>query len=346
MKRENPMTSSLRARISGVGSFVPETIVTNHDLESMLDTSDEWIQQRTGIQERRWASVDQSTTDLALIASERAIANAGLKVEQIDMIIFATLSPDHDFPGNACFLQAKLNRPGIPALDIRQQCSGFLYGLSIAQQFIQGGQYENILLVGAEIHSKGLDKTPEGRGVSVLFGDGAGACVISKTNVDHTASQAHILGVHLHADGQHAQELWVPGPGTGLKSADRLNHKMLDEKYHFPFMNGKTVFVHATKRMAETLSALCTAHQVELKDIDLFLFHQANIRINDKVGEMLGLDASKVFNTISRYGNTTAATIPLGLDAALQAGAYKPGMLIASAAFGSGFTWASALWRA
>jgi 3-oxoacyl-[acyl-carrier-protein] synthase III len=339
------MPSVLRARITGIGSYVPENIITNRDLESLLDTSDEWIQQRTGIQERRWASIDQSTTDLALIASERAIENAGLSINDIDMIIFATLSPDHDFPGNACFLQSKLNRPGIAALDIRQQCSGFLYGLSIAQQFIQGGQYKNILLVGAEIHSKGLDKTPEGRGVSVLFGDGAGACVISATQVEDPTTQAHLIGAHLHADGQYAQELWVPGPGTGLKTPDRLNASMLEEKKHFPFMNGKTVFVNATKRMAETLTALCAAHDVQLGDVDLFLFHQANIRINDKVGEMLGLDASKVFNTIAKFGNTTAATIPLGLDAALKAGAYKPGMLVASAAFGSGFTWASALWR-
>jgi 3-oxoacyl-[acyl-carrier-protein] synthase III len=339
------MSPVLRAKISGIGSYVPENIVTNHDLETMLDTSDEWIQQRTGIQQRRWVDVNQSTTDLALIASERAIENAGLAKEQIDMIIFATLSPDHDFPGNACFLQAKLNRPGIPALDIRQQCSGFLYGLSIAQQFIQGGQYKNILLVGAEIHSKGLDKTPEGRGVSVLFGDGAGACVISSTEVVDSKTQAHLIGAHLHADGQYAEELWVPAPGTGLKTPERLSVAMLEEKKHFPFMNGKTVFVHATKRMAETLSALCRAHEVSLDDVDLFLFHQANLRINDKVGEILGLDPSKVFNTISQFGNTTAATIPLGLDTAMKAGVYKPGMLVASAAFGSGFTWASALWR-
>lgn len=339
------MAGSTYAKIAGVGSYVPENILTNHDLEAMLDTTDEWIQQRTGIQRRRWAAPEQSNTDLAYQASLKAIDDAGLEPGQIDMIIFATLSPDHDFPGSACFLQARLGLEGIAALDIRQQCTGFLYGLSIADKFIRSGGHEHILVVGSEIHSKGLDRTPRGRAVSVLFGDGAGAVVVSKTEVKDRQRDAHLIGSHLHADGQFAKELWVPAPGNGLGRSERINAEILEEGLHFPIMNGKTVFVHATKRMAETLSALCDQHGVKLSEVDLFLFHQANIRINDKVGEILGLDPKKVFNTIQDFGNTTAATIPLGMDVAKKAGAYRPGLLVASAAFGSGFTWASSLWR-
>jgi 3-oxoacyl-[acyl-carrier-protein] synthase III len=333
------------SRITGVGSYVPNNVFTNFDLEKMLDTSDEWIQQRTGIKERRWVDQEQTNTDLAFEASIKAIEDAGLKPSDIDMIIFATLSPDHDFPGNACFLQARLGLGGIAALDIRQQCTGFLYGLSIADKFISSGSHKNILLVGSEIHSKGLDRTPRGRAVSVLFGDGAGAVVMSRTEVQDAKKDAHVIGAHLHADGEFAQELWVAAPGNGLKTKERLTTQMLEEGMHYPVMNGKTVFVHAVKRMGETLMALCQEHQVKLQDIDLFLFHQANIRINDKIAEVMGLDTSKVFNTIERFGNTTAATIPLGMDEARKAGVLKPGMLVASAAFGSGFTWGSALWR-
>lgn len=333
------------AKISGVGSYVPEKILTNHDLEEMLETSDEWIQQRTGIQKRHWASSEQSNSDLALIAAQNALENAGLKPEQIDMIIFATLSPDHDFPGSACFLQARLGLSGIPALDIRQQCSGFLYGMSIAHQFIRSGQNQNILVVGSEIHSKGLDRTPHGRAVSVLFGDGAGAAIISRIEVADPKKDGHLISTALHADGQYAKELWVPAPGNGVPGNDRISAAMIAEGLHYPVMNGKTVFVHATKRMAETLTQTCQQAGVKLQEVDLFLFHQANLRINDKVGEILGLDSQKVFNTIQRFGNTTAATIPLGMDCALKEGALKPGMLVASAAFGSGFTWASALFR-
>lgn len=336
---------TLSAKISGVGSYVPKNVFTNRDLETMLDTSDEWIQQRTGIKKRHWVDDGQTNTDLAYEAALKAIDAAGINKEQIGMIIVATLSPDHDFPGSACFLQDRLGLPGIAALDIRQQCTGFLYGLSIAEKFISSGTYEHVLLVGSEIHSKGLDRTPRGRAVSVLFGDGAGAAVVSKTQLKDKKSEAHIMGVHLHADGAFAKELWVPAPGNGLKGNERITQQMLEEGLHYPIMNGKTVFVHAVKRMGETLTTLCREHEIDLKDVDLFLFHQANIRINDKIGEVMGLDPAKVFNTIQDYGNTTAATIPLGMDCAIKAGALRPGMLVASAAFGSGFTWASALWR-
>jgi 3-oxoacyl-[acyl-carrier-protein] synthase-3 len=334
-----------RSEIIGVGSFVPPKIVTNFDLEKMMDTTDEWIQQRTGIVERHWVESHVSTSDLALEASLKAIKSAGIDKNEIDMIIFATLSPDHDFPGTGCFLQAKLEIPGISVFDIRQQCTGFLYGLSMADKFIQSGSHQNILVVGAEVHSKGLDRTPNGRNVSVLFGDGAGACVVSRRELKNEQTDSRIMTTHLYADGSFAKELWIPAPGNAFDSHDRISAQMLNEGLHYPQMNGKTVFVHATKRMAESLVEACTKAQVKLSDIDCFLFHQANLRINSKVAEILEIPESKVFNTIQKYGNTTAATIPLGMDDALKAGVLKKGMLVASAAFGSGFTWASAVWR-
>ncbi len=333
-----------RSRITGVGSFVPPKSYTNFDLEKMMETSDEWIQQRTGIVKRHWVDAETTTSDLALKASLKAIEHAGIKKEDIDMIVFATLSPDHDFPGAGCFLQEKLGLPGIAALDIRQQCTGFIYGLSIADKFIGSGSHKNILVVGAEVHSKGLDKTPEGRNVSVLFGDGAGAVVVSRAEVNDIKTDAHIMTTQLHADGSFAKELWLPAPGVAL-GADRINKEMLDEKLHYPQMNGKVVFVHAVKSMAKTILNACKEAGVELSDVDCFLFHQANMRINSKVAETLGIPEEKVFNTIQDFGNTTAATIPLGMDHAIKAGALKPGMLVASAAFGSGFTWGSAIWR-
>ncbi|RPJ71902.1 MAG: ketoacyl-ACP synthase III [Alphaproteobacteria bacterium] len=333
-----------RTEIIGVGSFVPANVLTNFDLEKMLDTTDDWIQQRTGIVQRHWVDENTSNSDLAYEASIRAIKNAGIDKSDIDMIIFATLSPDHDFPGNACFLQAKLDLPGISALDIRQQCTGFLYALSIADKFILSGSHKNILIVGSEIHSKGLDKTPNGRNISVLFGDGAGAVIVSRRDLIDPLKDSRVIGTHLYSDGAFAKELWMPAPGTAL-GKDRVSHQMLDEGLHYAQMNGKTVFVHATKRMTECLLEAVTSANVALGDIDVFLFHQANLRINSKVAEMLSIPEEKVFNTIQNYGNTTAATIPLGMDDAIKAGVLKKGMLVASAAFGSGFTWASAVWR-
>jgi 3-oxoacyl-[acyl-carrier-protein] synthase-3 len=334
-----------RAEITGVGSYTPPNVFTNFDLEKMMDTTDEWIKQRTGISERRWVDKDVSTSDLALYACENAITNAKIDKKEIDMIIFATLSPDHDFPGTGCFLQAKLGIPEITVLDIRQQCTGFLYGLSIADKFIQSGSHRNILVVGAEVHSKGIDRTPKGRNVAVLFGDGAGACVVSRKELINEKTDSRIITTHLFADGTHAKELWIPAPGVAFSTECRVTHQMLEEGLHFPQMNGKTVFVHATKRMAECLLHACETAKVNLSDIDCFLFHQANLRINSKVAEMLSIPEDKIFNTIQKYGNTTAATIPLGMDDAMKANVLKKGMLVASAAFGSGFTWASAIWR-
>jgi 3-oxoacyl-[acyl-carrier-protein] synthase-3 len=317
-------------------------VVKNDDLASVMDTSDEWIRQRTGIEQRHWVDQNSATgsSDLALEAAKKALANAKVDKSELDCIIFATLSPDHDFPGTGCFLQAKLEVPGIPAIDIRQQCTGFIYGMSIADQFIRTGTYKRVLVVGAEVHSKGLDKTTRGRDVAVLFGDGAGAVVMGPAESE---SGPCIFSTHLHADGRFAKELWIPLPGMA-HPGDRLTADLLNGD-EYPKMNGKTVFVHATKRMPEAVMEALNANSLKIEDIDLFIFHQANQRINEMVAKQLGIPEEKVFNTIHKYGNTTAATIPIGLDEAVKAGKLKPGMLVASAAFGSGFTWASAVFR-
>jgi 3-oxoacyl-[acyl-carrier-protein] synthase III len=334
-----------RARISGVGAYVPDRVIKNDDLRQWMETSDEWITQRTGIKERRWVRADQSTSDLALHAAEAALKNAGLEKSAVGMIIFATLSPDHEFPGTGCFLQAKMGLSEIPALDIRQQCTGFLYGLSIADQFIRTGMYDHVLVVGAEVHSKGLDISTRGRDVSVLFGDGAGAVVVSATEAVNPAKDPCIWSTHLHSDGNHARELWVAAPGTGMPGPVRLTEKMMSDGEHFPQMNGKKVFTSAVRRMSESLSHCLAVNSVSIADVDLFLFHQANLRINEAVADQLQIPREKVFNTIHKYGNTTAATLPLGMRDAIEAGVLRPGMLVGMAAFGSGFTWSSALLR-
>jgi 3-oxoacyl-[acyl-carrier-protein] synthase-3 len=333
-----------RSEITGVGMYVPEDIYTNADLSQFMETTHDWIVQRTGIEERHWAKPEVSTTDLALKAAEAAIANAGIDKKEIDCILFATLSPDHDFPGAGCFLQPKLGLTEIPAIDVRQQCSGFLYGMSIADAFIKSGQYKTILLVGAEIHSKGMDKTTRGRDVAVLFGDGAGAVIIRRTEVKDPKKDSHIMSTHLFTDGQYAKDLWLEAPGMALGS-ERLTHQMLEEGKQYPSMNGKKVFAHAVRRMCECLMLSLETNKVKLEDIDLFLFHQANLRINQMMAQELKIPEEKIFNTIQKYGNTTAATLPIGMSEAVKAGKLKKGMLVASAAFGSGFTWASSVYR-
>jgi 3-oxoacyl-[acyl-carrier-protein] synthase-3 len=333
-----------RARIAGVGSYVPERVVTNEDLTQWMDTSDEWIRQRSGIETRHWVEGATSTSDLALEASRGALADAGWEAGDLDMIILGTLSPDHDFPGTACYLQAKLGVPGIAAIDVRQQCTGFIYALSVADQFLRSGHCERILVVGAEVHSKSMDLSTEGRDISVLFGDGAGAVVLEACEVEDPRREAHILSTHLHADGDFADELCMKAPQTAV-AGPRITHEMIDAKEHFPHMNGKLVFLHASKRMPESVLEACQANGVDVGEVDLFLFHQANLRINQQVAKQLGVDDSRVFNTVQRFGNTTAATIPLGMHEAIRAGVLRPGMLVALSAFGSGFTWASALLR-
>jgi len=336
-------TGTYRARITGLGKCVVGKKISNNDLAKFINTSDEWIRQRTGIENRYWVENNESSSDLGSVAANEAILNAGLQKTDIDMILFATISPDFYFPGNACILQGKLGLPGIPAMDIRQQCSGFLYALSVADLYIRAGLYKNILVVGAEVHSKGLDKSDRGRDVTVLFGDGAGAAIVSRTE-PKGRQDAQIFSTHLHADGTFAKELWVQGPGMG-NGPDMINHAEIDEGIHFPKMNGRVVFTHAVRRMCEVLVEGLKHNEFPMESVDFFAFHQANLRINEKVGEELGIPATKVFNTIQRYGNTTAATIPIGLYDAWKEGVLKPGMLVASAAFGSGFTWGSAIFR-
>ncbi len=336
--------SARRSRIAGVGAHLPPRVVTNDDLAQTMETSDAWIRQRTGIETRHWVEGTTTTSDLALEASREALAMAGIEATDLDMIVLATLSPDHEFPGTACFLQAKLGVPEIAALDIRQQCTGFIYALSIADQYLRTGMYERILVVGAEVHSKGLDKTDRGRDITVLFGDGAGAVVLQACTVDDPSRDSHILSTHLHADGRFAKELWLEAP-TQTTEGGRITHEMIDEGRIYPYMNGKLVFVHASKRMPESIHEACAANGVRPEDIELYLFHQANLRINQQVAKQLGIDEDRVFNTIQRYANTTAATIPIGMRDALREGRLERGMLVALSAFGSGFTWGSALLR-
>jgi 3-oxoacyl-[acyl-carrier-protein] synthase-3 len=328
-----------RARITGVGSCLPPRVVTNDDLAAIMDTSDEWITQRTGIRERRWVEPEVTTSDLALGAAREALAAAGIGATDLDMVILATLSPDHEFPGTACFLQAKLGIAGPPALDVRQQCTGFVYAAAIADQFLRTGFARRILVVGAEVHSKGLDISTAGRDVTVLFGDGAGAVVLEAGPDDGPG----ILSAHLHADGAGAGDLWLPAPGMAFERFQ--SHDLLDRGLQYPQMNGRAVYVNAVKRMGEAVVEAVTANGMKVGDVDLFLFHQANLRINEAVTERLGLPAERVFNTIDRFANTTAATIPIGMHEALKAGRLQEGMTVCLAAFGSGFTWGSMLLR-
>jgi 3-oxoacyl-[acyl-carrier-protein] synthase-3 len=330
----------VRSTIKGVGSYVPSRVVTNDDLAKLMTTSDEWIFQRSGIKERRYIEEDGiGAADLAVPACERALAHAGLEKKDVDAIIFATLSPDYTFPGSGCLLGDKLGLPGVPALDIRNQCSGFIYGLSVADAWIKTGMYENVLLVGAEVHSTGLDFTDRGRDVAVLFGDGAGAAVIGKSDDESRG----VLSVALHADGSAAKDLWLEAPAS--KHIPRLTKEMIDEGRHFPKMRGKQVFRWATEKMPEVAHEVLGKAGLSIKDVDLFVPHQANMRINQLVGWRLEIDEEKVVHNIEKYGNTTAATIPMALDVAIQDGRLTPGTTVLLAAFGAGFTWAGAVLR-
>ncbi len=331
-------------KITGIGGYVPPNLYKNSDLEKMLETTDEWVQQRTGIQQRYWASAEQATSDLAYEASLIAIKNAGIKVTDIDMIVLATSSPDYDIPGTAAPLQAKLGLGGIPYFDIRQACSGFIYGLSLADKFIRSGSNKCILVVGAEVQSKGLDLTPRGRNTSVIFADGAGAVVVQACDVQDSRAESHVICSELHADGAFAKELMMAAPGSAC-GEKRISHAMLDEGVIYPEMNGRLVFMHAVTRMPEVLNSALKTAEYSLDKVDMFFFHQANMRINQKVAEDMGIPTEKVHNTIQKFGNTTAATIPLGMYDAFQEGKLKPGMLLGLATFGAGFTWASSVIR-
>ncbi len=330
------------AVITGLGAYLPRKVTTNHDLCQVMNTTDAWIQERTGIKERRYADVENGEQNfmMAAHAAREALAHAALGPADIDMIVYATLSSDYVFPGSGVLLQRELGCRQIPALDIRAQCSGFVYGLSIAQQFIRTGMCRNVLLVGSEIHSTGLDFSDSGRHISVIFGDGAGAAVISASD----DSDRGILSTHLHSDGTHAEELALIDPAFSKK--ERFHPDMLLPGGSFyPVMNGQLVFKNAVVRFEEVIMEALAANGLATTDISLLVPHQANLRISQMIQKKLGLPDEKVKNVIEKYGNTTAASIPIGLYEAWKEGSVKKGDLVCLAAFGSGFTWASALIR-
>ena len=331
----------LNSKISGVGIYVPDNVIRNNDLESMMNTSDEWIQERTGIKERRWVNNEKLTTSqMGTYASENAIEDAGISKDDIDFIIFATLSPDYFFPGSGVLLQRNLGIREVGALDVRNQCSGFIYALSIADQYIKSGMYKNILIVGSEVHSGGLDKSPRGRAVSVIFGDGAGAVVLSADESD-----SGILSTHLHSEGKHAEELAVIKPATSFWIDKIIKDENEDGTGYAPYMNGNFVFKNAVVRFEQVIFEALKHSKLKPDDISLLIPHQANLRISQFIQKRLGLSDDQVFNNIMKYGNTTAASIPIALKEAINQGKLKPGDILCLAAFGSGFTWASALIR-
>lgn len=332
------------SKIAGLGYYVPENIVTNDDLSKIMDTNDEWIQERTGIQQRRHVikGSGETTTTMGIKAAEIAIERSGVAKDDIDFIVFATISPDYYFPGPGVTLQKELGLKTVGALDIRNQCSGFVYALSIADQYIKTGMYKNILIVGSELQSLGLDMTTRGRGVSVIFGDGAGAAVITRED-DLTKG---ILSTHLHSEGEHAKELSVLAPGMGGRwVSDILADNDPDDESYFPYMNGQFVFKNAVVRFSEVINEGLISNNLTVSDIDMLIPHQANLRISQFIQKKFGLSDDQVFNNIQKFGNTTAASIPIALTEAWELGKIKSGDLVVLAAFGSGFTWASAMIR-
>lgn len=329
------------SKITGLGFYVPENVVTNDDLSKIIDTNDEWIQERTGIQERRHIIKGQdTTTSMGVKAARIAIERSGLSNNDIDFVVFATLSPDYYFPGPGVLVQRDLGLRTVGALDVRNQCSGFVYALSVADQYIKTGMYKNILVIGSEIQSTGLDMTSRGRGVSVIFGDGAGAAVLSREE-DLTKG---ILSTHLHSEGQHAEELVVKAPGMGGRwITDIIADNDPNDESYFPYMNGQFVFKNAVVRFSEVINEGLQANNLEVSDIDMLIPHQANLRIAQFIQKKFGLTDNQVFNNIQKYGNTTAASIPIALTEAWEQGKIKSGDTVVLAAFGSGFTWASAI---
>jgi 3-oxoacyl-[acyl-carrier-protein] synthase-3 len=329
----------IRSRILGVGRYLPERRVTNFDLAKMFNTSDEWVQKRTGIVERRFADEGVYCSDLALEASKEALKSAGMKAEDLDFIIFATLSPDHHFPGNGCYLQAKMGLTDIGAMDIRNQCSGFIYSLATADAFVRIGMYKRILVVGAEVHSSALSFTDEGRDVSVIFGDGAGAVIVGPSE----NPERGILSNHLHADGRFADilrlEIW------DISRKPYLTHEMLDRGTIWPKMQGKEVFRVAVGKIPELIEEALKPNGLRVEDVDLFIPHQANLRINQFAAAKLGVPEERFYSNIQRYGNTTAASLPIALSEALEEGLIKEGSVIMFVAFGAGFTWGANVMR-
>lgn len=331
------------SKITGLGYYVPENIVTNNDLSKLMDTNDEWIRERTGIEERRHVALAEDTTaGMGVKAARIAIDRAGLKPEDIDLLLFATLSPDYYFPGPGVTAQKELGLRTVGAIDIRNQCSGFVYAISIADQFIRTGMYKNVLVIGSEVHSKGLDMSTRGRGVSVIFGDGAGAVVLTATD----DLSKGILSTHLHAEGDHAEELSLIAPGMGKRwVTDIVKENNPDDVSYYPYMNGQFVFKNAIKRFAEVIQEGLKTNDLQVSDIDMLIPHQANLRISQFIQQKFQLSDNQVYNNIMKYGNTTAASIPIALTEAWEKGKIKDNDLVVLAAFGSGFTWGSTIIR-
>jgi 3-oxoacyl-[acyl-carrier-protein] synthase-3 len=331
------------SKIAGLGYYVPSNIVTNDDLSKIMDTNDEWIQERTGIQERRHIiQGEDTTTTMGVKAAKIAIERSGIAKEDIDFVVFATLSPDYYFPGAGVLVQRDLGLRTVGALDVRNQCSVFVYAISVADQYIKTGMYKNILVIGSEVQSTGLDLTTRGRGVSVIFGDGAGAAVLSR---EENITKG-ILSTHLHSEGQHAEELIVKAPGMGGRwITDIIADNDPEDESYFPYMNGTFVFKNAVVRFTEVINEGLDANNLAVSDIDLLIPHQANLRISQFIQKKFKLEDDKIFNNIQKYGNTTAASIPIALTEAWEQGKIKSGDIVVLAAFGSGFTWGSVIIR-
>ena len=327
------------SKISGLGFYVPSNVVTNDDLSKIIDTNDAWIQERTGIQERRHIiRGEDTTTTMGVKAAKIAIERSGIAKEDIDFVVFATLSRDYYFPGPGVLVKRDLGLKTVGALDVRNQCSGFVYALSVADQYIKTGMYKNVLVIGSELQSTGLDMTTRGRGVSVIFGDGAGAAVLSR----ETDLTKGILSTHLHSEGQHAEELIVKAPGMGGRwVTDILADNDPDDESYFPYMNGQFVFKNAVVRFTEVINEGLNANNLQVSDIDMLIPHQANLRISQFIQKKFGLSDDQVYNNVQKYGNTTAASIPIALTEAWEQGKIKSGDTVVLAAFGSGFTWGS-----
>ncbi len=330
----------VHSRITGIGHHVPEQVITNDYLSTIIDTNDDWITERTGIKERRFIDPAKDTVaNMAAKASKMALERAGVEAKEIEFIVFATITSDYYFPGSGVLLQRELGLESIPAMDIKNACSGFIYALSTADQFIKTGMYKKVLVIGAEIQSTALDLTTRGRGTAVIFGDGAGAAVVEASD------EPGILSTHLHSDGRFAEELYVKDPGSSRPREERQPEQILDTSGFKVYMNGNLVFKHAVVRFMEVINEALEANNMTKEDIDLLVPHQANLRISNYIQAKLGLPEEKVYNNIMRYGNTTAGSIPIAMSEAWEEEKIKENQLVCLAAFGSGFTWASALIR-
>jgi 3-oxoacyl-[acyl-carrier-protein] synthase-3 len=324
------------------GRYLPPQVVTNFDLMKVMETSDEFIVQRTGVRRRRYAPPEMAASDMAVAACRDAVADAGLGMDQIDMLVMNTITPDHADPGCACFLQAKLGLCGTPVLDIKQQCAGLIYGLSLADHYLRAGTCRHVLIACSEKLSTRIDGSYEGRNIAVLLGDGAGAAVVGPS----PDGRRGILSTILHADGRYAKALYTAAPGSALGRREHLTHEDLDAcRVHFR-MDGKAVFQNGVEKMSDAVLECLRASGLTLDDIQLLVPHQANLRMLEAIEQRLGIARRKVYVNVEDYGNIASASLPIALDESRRAALIQPGNLVLLVAFGSGFVWGSALLRA